>query len=373
MADSEIERNPDPRLLDFREKPKWEYTNGLICSAMLKVYDETGNEKYFNYAKSYADSMVREDGTIKTYNKQDFNIDRVNPGKFLIELYKDTENSRYLKAIQLLRSQMVDQPRTAEGGFWHKKIYPHQMWLDGLYMGSPFLAQYAKVFDEPALFDDVALQIKLVDKYTYNEEMKLYHHGWDESRKQKWADPKTGVSPHFWGRAMGWFAMALVDVLDFYPEDHPERENILKILQKVAVGIKMYQDEETGVWYQILDKGDKEGNYLEASCSSMFTYFLIKSLKNGYIGEEYEPIANKAYHGLVNEFVEKGENGLLNLTQICGVAGLGGDPYRDASFEYYVNEPIRPNDPKGVGPFIMAALLYEQEISDDSSMIALKE
>ncbi|NMM49698.1 glycoside hydrolase family 88/105 protein [Marinigracilibium pacificum] len=368
MADSEIERTPDPRLIDFREEPKWEYTNGLICSAMIKVYNNTGDSKYYNYAKSYADSMINADGTIKTYDRRDFNIDRINPGKFLIELYNDTQDPKYLSAIKLLRSQMQDHPRTSEGGFWHKKRYPHQMWLDGLYMGAPFLAQYAMEFNEPKLFDDVALQIKLIDKHTYDSAKNLFYHGWDESHQQKWADPETGLSPHFWGRAMGWYAMALVDVLDFFPADHPERQNILNVLTKMAGSIKQYQDENSGVWYQVLDLGDREGNYLEASCSSMFTYFLLKSVKNEYLSDEYSEIAQKGYDGILDNFIEKNDDGTISLTQICGVAGLGGEPYRDASFEYYVNEPIRENDPKGVGPFIMAALLYEAKYGKDNHL-----
>ena len=360
MADSDIKRNPDPRYLDFRPKPKWEYTNGLIMTAMLKVWEKTGDEKYLDYAKSYADSMLVGDGNIVTYKKSDYNIDRVNPGKFLIELYNETGSELYKRAVDTLRQQMREHPRTSEGGFWHKKVYPHQMWLDGLYMGSPFLAQYALEFNEPELFDDVAKQIKLIHKYTYDETTGLYYHGWDESREQEWADKETGLSPNFWGRAMGWFSMALVDVLEFMPADHPERQNIIDIANTLAEGIIKHQDDETGVWYQVVDQGEREGNYLEASASSMFSYFLLKGVNNGYLREEFKDDAIKAYKGVVDEFIEQNDDGTISLTNICSVAGLGGTPYRSGSYEYYISEPKRDNDPKGVGPFIMASLEYER-------------
>lgn len=361
MADSEINRNPDPRLIEFRTKPKWEYTHGLLCLAIYKVYEKTNNEKYLQYAKYYADSMISENGTILTYKQSDFNIDRINPGKLLFKLIsKYPEEVKYKLALETLRDQMRGHPRTSEGGFWHKKRYPHQMWLDGLYMGSPFLAQYALEMNEPELFDDVVRQVMLMDEHIYDAEKKLYRHGWDESREQKWADDETGLSPEFWGRAMGWFSMALVDILDYLPQDHEGREDILRVIRKVADGIILYQDEQSGVWWQVLDKPNREGNYLEASCSSMFSYFLLKSINKGYLGEKYKNSAVRAYEGVKEEFVETGEDGLVDLTQICAVAGLGGDPYRDGSYEYYVGEPVRKNDPKGVGPFIMAGLEFDK-------------
>lgn len=361
LANSELIRNPDPRLLDFRDTPKWEYSNGLVCSAMMRTYEQTGNDKYYQYVRYYADSLIREDGSIKTYKKSDFNIDRINSGKILFDLYKKTGDEKYRLAIETLRDQMKDQPRLSSGGFWHKKIYPYQMWLDGLYMGSPFLAEYAKEFNEPALFDDVANQFILVDSYTWDEEKQLYYHGYDESREQKWSDPETGVSPNFWGRAMGWYAMALVDVLDYLPADHSKRSEILAIINKMAVGLVKYQDEPTGLWWQILDRGGDEGNYLEASCSSMFSYFFLKGVEKGYLSEDYRVVANKAYEGVVKNFIKRNEDGTISLTTNCAVAGLGGNPYRDATYEYYVNEPKRDNDPKGVGPFIMASIIYDNQ------------
>ncbi|RAI92239.1 glycoside hydrolase family 88/105 protein [Algoriphagus yeomjeoni] len=358
MADSEIARNPEGWTLDFNKKPKWEYTHGLIMSSMQAVWKQKDEQRFYDYTKKFADFMVDSAGNILTYKKSDFNIDRVNGGKFLINLYEESGEEKYKLAVEELRDQMRNHPRNKEGGFWHKKVYPHQMWLDGIYMGSPFLAQYGATFDEPALFDDVANQILLMDKYGYSEETGLYHHAWDESKEQKWADPETGLSTNYWGRSIGWYAMALVDVLDFIPADHPKRNDIIAIAQKLAKGIQRYQTPE-GVWYQVVDQGTREGNYLESSASGMFTYFLLKGAQKGYLDQEDLAAGKKAYEGMLAEFVREDADGGISLTNVCGVAGLGGTPYRDGSFEYYVGEEIRVNDPKGVGPFILASLQYE--------------
>ncbi len=356
MADSEIKQFPEPWSVDFNPKPVWNYTQGLIAHSMIKVWKENNNETYYNYAKTYADKFIDSTGFITAYDLEDYNIDAVNSGKFLFDIYENTKDERYLKVIHHLRDQLKTHPRTSEGGFWHKKRYPHQMWLDGLYMGAPFYAQYAQFFNEPELFDDVVKQFQLVHKYTFNPETGLNYHGWDESKEQAWADSITGCSPHYWGRAMGWYAMALVDVLDFIPQDYSGRADILKILNQVAEGIKKYQDPKTGLWYQVLDQGTREGNYHEATASSMFTYALLKATRKGYIGEEYKAIAVKAYNGILENLIKDNGDGTISLTKCCSVAGLGGNPYRDGSYEYYISEPVRDNDPKGVGPFIMASL-----------------
>jgi len=356
MADSEIKQFPEPWSVDFNPKPVWNYTQGLIAHSMIKVWKENNNETYYNYAKTYADKFIDSTGFITAYDLEDYNIDAVNSGKFLFDIYENTKDERYLKVIHHLRDQLKTHPRTSEGGFWHKKRYPHQMWLDGLYMGAPFYAQYAQFFNEPELFDDVVKQFQLVHKYTFNPETGLNYHGWDESKEQAWADSITGCSPHYWGRAMGWYAMALVDVLDFIPQDYSGRADILKILNQVAEGIKKYQDPNTGLWYQVLDQGTREGNYHEATASSMFTYALLKATRKGYIGEEYKAIAVKAYNGILENLIKDNGDGTISLTKCCSVAGLGGNPYRDGSYEYYISEPVRDNDPKGVGPFIMASL-----------------
>jgi len=356
MADSEMVHFPKASTVDFNPDGKWSYTPGLVSSAMIELYEVSGDEKYFEYAKGYADQFINEDGELTQYKRSDFNIDNINSGKFLFDLYEETGDERYKKAIFQLRDQLRDHPRTSEGGFWHKQRYPHQMWLDGLYMGAPFYAEFGKTFDEPEAFDDVVNQFVTVHQHTYDSVTGLNYHAWDESREQRWSDPETGQSPHFWGRAMGWYAMALVDALDFIPEDHPGRQELIAILNDVAAGIKKFQDEETGLWYQVLDQGDREGNYLESSVSSMFTYTLLKATRLNYIDQQYRPVAEKAYEGMLKNFIKENENGTISLTDVCSVAGLGGDPYRDGSYEYYISEPVRDNDPKGVGPFILASL-----------------
>lgn len=234
------------------------------------------------------------------------------------------------------------------------------MWLDGLYMGAPFYARYAQYFNEQSYFDDVIKQFVLIHKHTYDPETGLNYHGWDESKQQKWADPITGCSPNFWGRAMGWYAMALVDVLDFLPFDHPGRPRIIEILNQVAKGIEKYQDPKTGLWYQVMDQGSREGNYIEATASSMFTYALLKASRKCYISKDYKKVAVKSYNGIVGHLIRDHGDGTLSLTNCCSVAGLGGNPYRDGSFDYYIKEPVRYNDPKGVGPFIMASLEFSK-------------
>lgn len=360
MADSEMKHFPDPVTVDFNPRPVWNYTQGLIALSMMQMWQETKNETYYSYAKTYADKFIGEDGSIAGYRSEEHNIDAVNSGKFLFILFENTKELRYWKAIEFLRDELDTQPRTSEGGFWHKQRYPHQMWLDGLYMGAPFYAQYARTTKEIVSFDDIVKQFEIIHKHTYNPSVGLNYHGWDESKQQKWADPVTGCSPNFWGRAMGWYAMALVDVLDFMPEEHAGRAKLLTILNQVAQGIKKFQDPKTGVWYQVMDSGHKEGNYLEATASSMFAYTLLKAIRKGYLGKEYKPVAAKAYKGVVSTFIKDNGDGTISLTKCCSVAGLGGNPYRDGSFEYYIKEPVRDNDPKGVGPFIMASLEYSK-------------
>lgn len=363
MADSEMARTPDPLLLDVVDKPKWEYTQGLVLKAILELWRRTGEERYWDYARAYYDGMIAADGTIKTYVLAEYNIDRINPGKALFLLLERTREEKYRKAIELLRRQLREHPRTSEGGFWHKQRYPHQMWLDGLYMGAPFLAQYASAFGEPAAFDDVITQFVLMERHARDPQTGLLYHGWDESRQQKWADPATGRSPAFWGRAMGWYAMGLVDALDFVPAEHPRRGELVAILRRLAEAVVRYQDPESGVWYQVVDAGRREGNYREASVSAMLSYALLKGARLGYLDESQREAGRRAHEGILKEFVRVDEQGRVNLDRVCQVAGLGGDPekerYRSGTFDYYVGERIRSNDPKGVGPFILASLERE--------------
>lgn len=359
MAESVMKRNPEPWMIDFRKTPKWEYTQGLVLKAIMEVWSTTGDERFLHYVKAYYDQFVNNDGSINLYRLEDFNIDRINPGKVLFPLYRETGDEKFKQAILLLRSQMKLQPRTKEGGFWHKKIYPFQMWLDGLYMGAPFLAEFAKTFDEPELFDDVANQFIWMESHARDTNTGLLYHGWDESRKQRWSDSKTGLSKHFWARSIGWYAMGLVDALDFMPGDHPKRQDLLAILHRLASAIVEFQDTESGVWYQVMDLGQRSGNYLESSASCMFVYALLKAVRKGYIDSSFRNAGRLGYRGILSQFIEVDSAGLVNINKACAVAGLGGDPYRDGSYDYYINTEIRSNDPKAVGPFILASLEME--------------
>ena len=357
LAKSEMKRNPEAWMIDFRDSPKWGYTNGLVGMAFQKLTSTTKDSTYTLYIKnSYADELIDEQGIIKGYEKTNYNIDKVNSGRILFEYFKNTKDIRYKNVMDTLRAQMLTHPRTSDGGFWHKKKYTSQMWLDGIYMANPFLAEYGKTFSSSELFDEVIHQIVTVQKHTYDEKTGLNYHGWDESKNQRWANKETGQSPNFWGRAQGWYAMAIVDVLDYLPEEHEGRDTLISILDNLVNSIIKVRDEKTGLWYQVLDQGSKEGNYLESTCSSMFTYAMLKSIRKGYIDKSYKDMATKTYNSLVNEFIKQNDDGTISISNCCAVAGLGGDPYRDGTYEYYISEPVRDNDPKAVGPFILASL-----------------
>ncbi len=360
MTESEMIRFPESWQLDFQPRLKWDYCVGLELQAMLDVYARYNDPKIVDYAVAFADTMINDKGEIKTYKLEEYNIDRVNPGKYLIQVYDITKDPKYKKAIDLLRSQLDTHPRNDDGGFWHKKIYPNQMWLDGLYMASPFYAEYAMRNSKVDDYQDVINQFVLAAKHTYDPSNGLYRHATDVSRKERWANPETGQSQHSWGRAMGWYAMGLVDALEFIPATEPNRDEMLRILDNVAFQIRRLQDPATGVWYQVLDKSGEPGNYLESSASAMFVYSLFKAVRLGLIDESYLDVALKGYHGIIDQFITVDENGLVSLNQACAVAGLGGKNYRMGDYDYYINETIRSNDPKAVGPFIMGSLEYER-------------
>ncbi len=352
MVESTLQRYT---IKDFQ----WHYEHGLLVMAIQKVAEVTGENRYHKFVSDWIDHFVQSDGSIRTYRIDEYNLDQINAGKLLFVAYEQTGDDRYRAAIEQLREQMRTQPRTNANGFWHKQIYPYQMWLDGIYMAGPFLSEYALRFDEPATFDDVVHQIILIEKHTRDPKTGLLYHAWDESKQQRWCDPKTGLSKYFWGRAVGWYAMAIVDVLDHLPHDHEKRSALIEILEKTAAAVVDVQDEATGIWYQILDIPAKEGNYLEASASCMFVYALAKGVREGYLSADYLSFARRGYHGLLENMIKIDSRGWITLENICGGAGLGGEPYRDGSFEYYISEKIIQNDPKGVGPFILAALEME--------------
>jgi unsaturated rhamnogalacturonyl hydrolase len=335
---------------------EWDYTAGLILLGVHELARKTGDPRYARYVKENMDRVVQPDGSIRTYAPEEFNLDHINQGRLLFPLYERTRDERYRKAALLLREQLRRQPRTKEGGFWHKQVYPDQMWLDGLYMAEPFYAQYATTFGEPAALDDVAHQFLLIARHTRDPRTGLMYHAWDESRSQRWANPETGLSANFWGRAVGWYAMALVDVLDYLPPDHADRGELVRILQNLADAVTKVQDPVSGLWYQVLDQPSRPKNYLEASGSSMFVYALAKGARKGWIDRKYRDVAERGYAGIIERLITVDQQGLVSLNGICQVAGLGGRQQRDGSYEYYVSEPVVANDYKGVGAFILASL-----------------
>jgi unsaturated rhamnogalacturonyl hydrolase len=355
FANSEMVRAPEAWQLDHGKRLYFGYGQGLGTLAMLKVWKKTGDRKYLDYVIQWADTLISKSGEIHEYKVETYNIDYINSGKVLFDVYWQTGDDKYKLAMDRLVHQMKQHPKTQEGAFWHKLIYPHQVWLDGLYMGSPFLAEYAVTFDQPELLDVVVNQFLVAARHTHDKATGLYYHAWDESRNQRWAHPETGHSPNFWGRSMGWWFMALVDVLDYLPEHQEHRGELLEMVRGLAAAVSSYQDE-TGLWYQVVDQGDRTGNYLEASVSSMFMYAIAKGVNKGYLDPNYRLVAEKAYEGLMQELIVEDADGVLSLTRCCAVAGLGGKPYRDGSFEYYVNERIRDNDAKANGPFIMGCV-----------------
>jgi len=358
MADSEMARLGDKLAWREGRRSKWDYTSGLFTLSLLKLNHAVPDAKLVEFSKDSIGSFIRPDGSIQGYKIADYNIDNIAPGKTVIALYELTKEPRYLNCAKLLRQQLEAHPRTSAGGFWHKQRYPWQMWLDGLFMGAPFYAEYALRYDAAnaaTAYDDVVKQFRLINQHLYDAKTGLYFHGWDEKRAQEWANPTTGTSSNYWGRGLGWFAMACVDTLDFLPKNHPGRNDIIATLKQVCEGVVKWQDADSGLWWQVLDQGGRGKNYLEATAACMFVYTMAKGVNEGYLdAPSYRAAIEKGYRGIIHRFMKREASGAVSLTQCCSVAGLGFG--RDGSFDYYMREPIVDNDLKGVGPFILAGL-----------------
>ncbi len=337
------------------KSPKWTYDIGVVLKRIEGIWANTGDVHYYHYIQKQMDYFVNDDGSIKAYKPSEYNIDHINNGKLILLLYRVTGKEKYLKAAKLLREQLKTHPRTKEGGFWHKNIYPNQVWLDGLYMGAPFYAEYAFIAKEDTAFTDIANQFTWMEKHARDPKTGLLYHAWDESREMKWANPSTGTSAFFWARAMGWYASAPVDVLDHFPENHPQRKDLIDILNRLVVAVEKQQDKTTGLWYDIMNYSGpgKEKNYFEASASCQFVYSIAKGVRKGYVADSKLSVALRGFEGIKKQFV-KVENGQTNLHGTVKVSGLGGNPYRDGSFEYYMSESVIVNDPKGMGAFLLA-------------------
>lgn len=373
LIKSEINRLGSPFVMDFHNYaergPKWDYCFGLEQQAMLMTAEQYPElkETVEPFVRQYLDTMILNDGTIMKYKKTNYTLDHINPGKLVFMAYDKWGDAKFKTALDTLYSQLQTHPRVSEGGFWHKLRYPNQMWLDGIYMEAPFYAQYAQRFlegeQQAAAFADVWNQFAVVAKHTYDEPTGLYRHAFDESMEMDWASKEDGRAPHVWGRAMGWYLMAMVDVMDFMPVEYTD--SIKSLLQPVCLNLlKIQQDDLT--WQQVMDQTGREGNYNEVSCTAMFAYTFLKGAKLGLLPEEYWQRGCDIIKSLTENYIEEDvdeqgqKTGNISLTRICGVAGLGGNPYRSGDYDYYIHEIIRNNDPKGLSPFVMASLMVEK-------------
>jgi unsaturated rhamnogalacturonyl hydrolase len=358
-AGAAIQRWPNGRFVPAGARWAWNYELGTLLEGVDAVWFNTADPRYFNYIKSSVDQFVTPDGEIPTWKMDEYQLDNILLGRQLLLLYGVTQDARYAKAATLLYQQLQHQPRTASGGFWHKQRYPNQMWLDGLYMAEPFYAEYAATFHHPEAFDDIAHQFTLMEAHARDAKTGLLFHGWDESKQERWADKQTGLSSQFWARGMGWYMMALVDTLSYFPDDNAGRKQLIEQLNRDAAAVVSYQDQSTGLWYQVLDKGGAKGNYLESSASCMFVYALTKGVRLGYLPQSYLAHAERGYKGVLSHFIETSSGDAVSLTGTVKGAGLGGDPYRDGSYAYYIGEKTATNDPKGVGAFLLAGVETE--------------
>lgn len=357
LADSTIAEYPEAWSMRKSDgEYRWAYLQGLVTYGMYKLSLKYHEPAYSAYMKAYVDHYVEADGTIRTLALDEFNIDSVNSGKLLFPLLADTGDPRYRAAIEVLHRQLQWQPRTHNGVFWHKLKYPWQVWLDGLYMGAPFYAEYAARFGPKASFDDIARQFSESSAKLRDPETGLLHHGWDESRIQRWSDPDTGRSPGFWTRSLGWYSMALVDTSEHFPAEHPGRLELARLLAELSEALLAVRDERSNLWWQVPDQGGREGNYLEASGSAMIAYAWAKGARLGMLEPRYRELARQTFAGLVEELVDwDPDTGHVQLRNVCRSAGLGGDPFRDGTYAYYVSTDVVVNDAHGVGAFLLAS------------------
>jgi unsaturated rhamnogalacturonyl hydrolase len=353
MANSVLTRS-DSLIYYVDRNPKWAYDVAFLGMAV----DRLGNidPRYSKYMETWVNYFVKPDGSVIDYRMKEYNLDRIFPGRDVITVYKRNPDPKYKIALDNFIEQLKTQPKTKSGGYWHKNIYPWQMWLDGIFMASTYMAQYAKEFNAPQWFDVATNQTKMIYEKTLDHNTGLLMHAWDESRSQKWCDPVTGQSHYPWSRAMGWYILAIEDILEYLPENHPDRASLIVILQNTCDALVKVRDPATGIWFQVLNQGGREGNYLEGSGSAMYAYAFARGAHKGYLDKKYLVIANSAFDGIIKELITVDKEGTITMHNICGGCGLGGNPYRDGSYEYYVNEKRIDNDTKGVAPFIMSAI-----------------
>lgn len=371
LTRSEMKRVDNPIYLDFtdikkRPQGKWSYVMGIELEGMLDTYLKHGGKDIRDYLKRYPEQMIKEDGSVVGYKYEDFNLDNVRTAHFIYRMFKKYPQKGEKEALATLYKQLINQPRTDEGVYWHKQIYHDQVWLDGIFMGLPYRTMAAKYFvkdkaELKATYDDIVDQITMTDKRTYDEKTGLWKHAWDSKHGMFWADKETGKSKHTWARALGWFAMAQIEILDYLPKKYERRQEVIDMLNRTLQACINYQDEKTGTWYDVMDVKDSR-NYLESTASCMFAYCMLKGARLGYLDNSFREAGIKAYKGIIRNFIREDADGTISLTQCCSVSGLGPEssPQRDGSFEYYMSEPIRDNDAKGIGPFLWATLEMER-------------
>ena len=377
---SEMKRVPQSYMLDFAKSPRWSYVMGIELEAMLDTYLKYGGDDIRKYCQLYTDTMINDKGEIRSYKLEDYNLDQIRTGHFVARMYEKYPEAKNLQAMQTLMKQLDKQPRTKEGVYWHKAISAYQVWLDGIFMGLPYRCLTARNLlsakKAKKIYDDAVDQISKTYERTLDPKTGLNRHAWDETHEMFWADKETGLSQHCWGRAQGWYTMALIELLDAMPEDYERRGEVIELLRKDLDAVIKWQDKKTGLWYQVMDQPGRKGNYLESTCSSMFAYVLMKATNKGYLGDKYFLAGKKAYQGILKNFIRVNADKTISLTNCCAVAGLGPgmsehvkkaapnvkeNKRRDGSYDYYLSEPVRDNDAKGVGPFIWASLEYEKK------------
>jgi unsaturated rhamnogalacturonyl hydrolase len=350
-----LSKYPNAWQLDGNEKPKWDYKMGFVLSGFEKLYQKTNDKKYLNYIKDYVDIMIDSTGHIKKYEQKEYNIDCLNPGKLLFNLYDVTKDSRYYKLIGELRNQLETQPRTPSGGFWHKQIYPNQMWIDGLYMAEPFYIQFTIKYEKGRSLDDIAKQFELAQNHLTDSKTGLVYQCWDESKEIAWANKQTGTSPTIWGRGIGWYMMALVETLDYFPKSHPKYKVLVSYLNQISKNVNQYKSE-SGLWYQVADKPELYANYVEPSASAMIIYAFAKGADKGYLASSYKSTAKKSFDSFIKEFVKIDKKGEVNILNVSPNVGLGGKPFRDGTNDYYLNGRTKENGAIAYGAFLLSAI-----------------
>lgn len=338
------------------KKAGWNYIDGCMATSLYSIYLQTGNKKYLDFIDKFIDYYVFENGTILGYDLSTYNVDNLNEGRVLFDLYKETGKEKYKKAIDLLYRQIVEQPRTEYGNFWHKKIYPNQVWLDGLYMAQVFYTRYETEFNGGKNYGDIVRQFQTVYENMYDKEKRLYYHGWDCTKTAFWADKKTGLSKSFWLRSIGWYTVGLADAIGYFSEDaKEEKAALIKIFKDTVEGLEKYINDENKMFWQVVDMGGREGNYLETSGSAMIAYAMMKGARLGFVDKRFAKVGKGVFNGICKKYLSE-TCGKLNLGGICLMAGLGpeNNPKRDGTYEYYISEPVVENDAKGTGPFVMA-------------------